>query len=614
MCGIGGILGHPISDASLQGMAAALAHRGPDGQGIWSDPAAGLGLVHRRLSIIDLSADGHQPMADASGRQWVVFNGEIYNHRELRAELAGYPFRSRSDTEVILAAYQRWGESCVEHFIGMFAFALWDGRTRTLFCARDRLGVKPFVFARDVGGRFLFASEVKALLAAGLPAEPDWSMWADYMVHGSYEHGERTFFAGVHQLPAGHLMVVAADGTIRQRRYWDVAERALAAGPLELDLATAGARVRELVEDSVRLRKRSDVPVAVSLSGGLDSSVVACTLARQEPETARIAFTANHGDRRYDEDGFARNFLGPEWRHVVVTLGAGAVAAQAEQAIVAQEAPFGGIATLALHNLHQTIRREGIKVVLEGQGGDEAFGGYANYLAYFLCDVTATRGWRGGRAAAKAMARGAQVVTQARRVRDGGGAAFYQDGTSYLDANAVAPELRALARQPVQEAPFASALTSAQYRDVAIGKLPRVLRMNDRLSMAQGVELRQPLLDHRILELAFRLPGAVKIHGDVGKQVLRAAFCAVLPPGQAYAAKRAVVTPQREWLVGPLASWVEDLVFGSGLDRTGLIVPAAARTVLADLAAGRRDNSFPVWQWVNAALWFRHFAKGSRSW
>lgn len=606
MCGFAAILGHPAKAAHGLAMARALAHRGPDGEGLHVDEAAGLVMAHRRLSIIDLSDDGRQPMGDAGGRRWIVFNGEIYNYLELAEELHGYPFRSRSDTEVILAAYDRWGEDCVERFVGMFAFALWDGPRNRLFCARDRLGVKPFFHASH-GGQLFMASEIKALLAAGVPARPDLVSWAGYLTHGQYETGEATFFDGIRQLPPGHVMVVEPGGEPRIRRYWNLPERVAAAGPLEIGLDEAADRVEALVHASVALRLRSDVPVAVSLSGGLDSSVVAAAVASLG-NSDRFAFTACHNDPRYDEDLHAREILGSEWRHVVEPMAAADVPALADEAMWHQEAPYGGVGTLGIHKLHKRIRQCGIKVVLEGQGGDEAFAGYASHVPAFLRDLAVTGGgWRAVRREVAASPRGRTTLGQARLLARGGGAPLYQDGTSFLAPDCVSGEIRRLAPPPPDPRPFASHLANAQFHDLTVNKLPRVLRMNDRLAMASGVELRQPLLDHRLMELAFRLPVGSRIRAGVGKQVLRQAFSRHLPQAMVWGQKRPVVTPQREWLSGPLADWVGDQLASTEFRALGWFEGTQATALFDRLRKGALDNSFPVWQWVSAISWWRCF-------
>jgi asparagine synthase (glutamine-hydrolysing) len=615
VCGIAGIAGPGLAggavEAALEAMVAVQHHRGPDDRGVLVDAAAGIALGHNRLSIIDLSAAGRQPMAGADGATWLVFNGEIYNYLELRAELAGYPFRTQTDSETILAAYARWGDACVERFIGMFAFALWDGRRRRLVCARDRLGIKPFHYAWH-DGRFLFASEIKALLAAGLPARPSLPAWAGYLVHGHSDHGEETFFEGVRSLAPGHRLLLE-HGRPRIERYWDLPARA--AEPLRLPDDEAAARLVELFEDAVRLRLRSDVPLGVNLSGGLDSASLVTAVDRLLGGAGSLqTFTAAFADPRYDETEFAGTVAHQRpWARHVARLGPEDAWALAGDALRHQEAPYGGLATLAYHRLHQLARERGVKVLLEGQGVDELLAGYAYFRpAHHLDLLEAGRGQalRRELRASGGCPRGA--LDPVRRLRAGAAEPVYQDGTRHLRPECVAPELRRLAGAPPSfPAPFREHLANALYRDLRHTKLPRVLRMNDRLSMAASRELREPYLDHRLVELLFRLPGHQKIRLGQGKFLLRHAMAGRLPDAVRLADKRAVVTPQREWLRGPLAPLVEEVVSSRSFRERGLFDPAAVRSAWAEFRAGGADNTFFVWQWVVTELWCRMFADGA---
>ncbi len=607
MCGISGIVGERWDRAQLEAMVRVQHHRGPDANGTWISADGRVGLGHNRLSIIDLSPAGNQPMANADGLLWITFNGEIYNYRELRAELTGYSFRSHSDTEVILAAYVRWGERCVERFIGMFAFAIWDMRERRLFCARDRLGIKPFHYAWH-GGRFLFASEIKALLEAGLPAAPNHVTWASYLVHGYYDHTAETFFKGVQCLPAGHTLTLA-DGRVTQRCYWDLP--ALAAEPLALDDDAAAAHFLDLFDDAVRLRLRSDVPLGVNLSGGLDSASLMVTADRALEGTGKIqTFTASFDEPRYDEQDFAAQVPGTRpWVRNVECLGANAVWPIVEQAMWHQEAPFGGVATLAYHQLHRLARERGITVLLEGQGVDEMLGGYAYFRAPYHRDLLEQRHCRQLRNELRVDPAGpSHALVALRHERDGTGAPLYQDGTSHLHPETIAPELREVAgRGPVFDRPLNTHLDNALYRDLRYTKLPRVLRMNDRLSMAGSRELRESYLDHRIVEFLFRLPGHQKIRMGCNKFLLRHAMRGRLPDEVRLASKRAVVTPQREWLRTALRPHVEELIHGREFAERGLFDVEAVRRAFTAFCAGDGANAFFIWQWINTELWFRRF-------
>ena len=591
-------------------MTAVQHHRGPDDRGVALLEGDTVGLGHNRLSIIDLSQAGHQPMLNAGGGLTIVFNGEVYNYRELKQELSGYPFRGDSDTEVVLAAYERWGENCLERFVGMFAFAIWDAEKRHLFCARDRLGVKPFHYAQ-LAGRFLFASEVKALLAAGVPAAPDGESWGLYLAHGVYELPGRTFFKEVQPLLPAHAMTVAADGTQKQWRYWDLAERA--AEPLDADDDTAADEVRALLEESARLRLRADVPVGVMLSGGLDSAAVMTTVDRLLPEGGEIeTFTGVFGDSRYDEDDFSEKVpRQARWRRNLASFPVERVWDLTDQAVWHQEAPFGGVSTLLYHQVHELAKERGITVLLEGQGGDELFAGYGYFRPPYYLDLLESGGWRALRREVKATpGESRDWLSQARLLRAGREAQVYYDGSSHLRADCISEDVRNNVSPPTYPAPFGDHLRNVLYRDLCITKLPRVLRMNDRVSMAYSRELRQPLIDHRLVEHAFRLPGRQKIRGGQGKFLLRHAMRRDLPEEVRGEPKRFVVTPQREWLVGPLAGAVTDIVESREFRDRGLFDVAEVRRAWKKFREGDSKNAFFVWQWVNTELWFRRFADG----
>ena len=569
MCGIAGLAGAGgIVAARVKAMADSIVHRGPDGTQVYVDPQGRCGLGHNRLSIIDLSDAGFQPMPDASGKRWLAFNGEIYNFVELRRELAGYPYSSEGDSEVILAAYDRWGPACVERFIGMFAFAIWDESEGTLFCARDRLGIKPFLYA-DIDGTFAFASEVKALIAAGLEPRIDRETWGTYLNHGIYDHSDATFFAGVKSLAPGHTLTWRG-GRIAIARYWDAATAAGAPEAMSDDEALD--RLDALITDAVRLRLRSDVPLGVNVSGGLDSSLLFAFVDAAEGASDELnCFTAGFDDPKYDEAQFAAGLPRKrQWTQHVERLDAPTAWDLIDPLMRHEEAPFGGIATLAYYNLHRRIREEGITVVLEGQGIDEMFAGYAYY-----------------------------------RQPDTPGT--YQDGSSFLKPETLSPEMRQYDAAPSFAAPFASPLSNRLYRDIRHAKLPRVLRMNDRLSMAWSRELRVPFLDHRVVELAFRMDDGKKLAGGQGKAIMRKLLDRKLGGSYGSTEKRAVVTPQREWIRGPLREPIADLIASTSFRTNGLFDPAEVDRAFAAYLTGEGDNAFFIWQWINADAWLRAF-------
>jgi len=535
------------------------------------------------LSIIDLSVAGRQPMCEPSGRFWIVFNGEIYNYLELRQELASsYAFRTRTDTEVLLAAYQQWGEACLERLIGMFAFAIWDEQTRTLFVARDRFGVKPLYYAILPTGEFALASEIKALHALGLPREPDPVTWATYLTYGLYDHSDRTFWRGVKALPPGHaLRVVVNCGNIQPSivswKWYDLAER------VSTDWDTRSERevmeeYRSLLEESVRLRFRSDVPVGINLSGGVDSStLLGLVHAVQGPESDVKTFTFITGDPNYDELPWVQQMLS-RTRHpsIVCCLNPSEVPELAVRVQWHEDEPFGGIPTLAYSKVFEQARELGVIVLLDGQGLDEQWAGY-DYYARALNDDSS------GMMSAMGPVQGSRDYP--------------------VRPECLIPEFRALAEPFTPPTPFPDALRNLQYRDVRYAKIPRALRFNDRISMMHSTELREPFLDHRLFELSFRQPPERKIRNGVHKWLLRQIASDLLPQGVVEAPKRPLQTPQREWLRGQLRDWANACIEealnaygGSWLDSD------AVRRQWQAYLAGESDNSFYVWQWVSLGL------------
>jgi asparagine synthase (glutamine-hydrolysing) len=575
MCGIVGVIAGTRPHSLKKGITCT-AHRGPDDTGVWESADGVASLGFNRLSIIDLSAAGHQPMQDAHGRFHLVFNGEIYNFLELRAELAKYPFQSRTDSEVVLAAYQAWGEACLDKFIGMFSFAIWDIQTGSLFAARDRFGVKPFYYALEANGALLFASEIKALHALGVRRQPDEVAWASYLRYGLYDHGPRTFWEGINSLPAGHSLKWSRGG-VAVKRWYGLADRTVG----ELDSRSDAAVAEEylgLLEDSIRLRFRADVPVGINLSGGLDSSILLGLVNRFRGQDGSVnSFTFATGDERYDELPWVKQMLaGTKHPHHVCFIAPNDVPSIATQVQAHQDEPFGGLPTLAYSGVFRRARELGVIVLLDGQGLDEQWAGYDYYLS--AGDEPASTG-----------------VMSSGPVQ----------GSSVADRrpDCLRDEFSRRAVAIAEPARYPDRLRNLQLRDAQMTKIPRALRFNDRISMMHGTELREPFLDHRLFELAFRQPRERKIRGSTQKWLIRKIAAGLVPAGVAEAPKRPLQTPQREWLRGPLSEWA-----GSQIER-GLegwakcwLDPVAVRAEWARYAAGGGDNSFPIWQWINIGL------------
>jgi asparagine synthase (glutamine-hydrolysing) len=598
MCGLCGVvdLDAPAARADVEGMLDALSHRGPDGRGVFADDGVCLG--HLRLAILDLSDAGLQPMRD--GELQLLHNGEIYNYVELRDELRtkGHRFSTGTDSEVILAAYREWGERCVERFNGMWAFVIWDGARRRLFCSRDRLGIKPFYYRLD-GSRFAFASEPWPLGSA----EANLGPVRAYLEDGYLDQGDETFFAGVVRLPPAHCLTFGADGLERTRYWW------LEPGQAPADPVGA---VREAVLDAVRLQLRSDVPVGTCLSGGIDSSSIAVAVAHHGHEHQKTV-TAYFEDPGFDERPFARAVIErtgaePHW----VTFGADDLVADLPRIVEAQGEPFGSTSICAGWYVMREARRAGLTVMLDGQGGDEILGGYRASFGYRLSDLLregrlteASRELRafasthGPRWAAVALAAPhvPEQVRLAARSRLRGSATL------------VAPALRAASVEADGNGSLFPDRLRRQLQVLLTRRgLPELLRYEDRNSMAHSLEARVPLLDHRLVQLAFSLPGSELIRRGETKSVLRRALSDLLPP--AVAARRdklGFVTPEGRFLQGALGELAADVFASQQFRERGFVDTQAATRRLARHRNGDLRAGMELWRALNLELWAQRF-------
>ena len=625
MCGIAGIVslgGTPIVGLvrKLEVMSRLIAHRGPDGEGTLVMSGGVAGFCHRRLSIIELTEAGSQPMCGGNGTA-LVHNGEIYNYIELRRSLgAGWRFRGHSDTETILAAYDVHGTELLGQLRGMFAFGLWDDRNRRLFCARDRFGIKPFYYM-VVGDTLYFASEAKALLPFLPEIETAPSALAEYLTF-QYTIGEHTLFKGVKQLLPGHALV-AENGRIRTWRYWDVRyEIDFDHGPDYFE-----QRLVELLDDSLELHLRSDVPVGSYLSGGIDSSLVSVLSARHNP-TNRLSF---HGKFTqfpgYDESRYARmaaDEAGSTLHEIEII--ADHFRDHIRDVVYYLDFPVAGPGSFPQFMVSK-LASEHVKVVLGGQGGDEVFGGYARYLvAYFeQCIKAALDG---------TYQNGNYVVTIESIVPNLGLlreykpliAEFWRDGLfgplderylrlidrssdmvdevdwSALDRERVVEDFRSIFnnRENVRKEAYFDSMTHFDFKCL----LPALLHVEDRMSMAHGLESRVPLLDHPLVEFAATLPADIKFEGGQTKHLLKTACADVLPsPLIERRDKMGFPVPLKEWFAGELRDMVTD-VFQSACARTRPFVNGKA--VLANLDRTSR-YSRKIWGLLNLELWHQTF-------
>ncbi|HET7219801.1 MAG TPA: asparagine synthase (glutamine-hydrolyzing), partial [Vicinamibacterales bacterium] len=600
MCGIAGIVSsRALADADrhrVLAMRDILAHRGPDDAGIHVDERAALG--HRRLSIVDLAA-GKQPLANENGTIWISFNGEIYNHAEVRTglESKGHVYRTKSDTETIVHAYEEWGDECVHHLRGMFAFAIWDGRRQRLLLARDRLGVKPLYWAQR-GDRLIFASEIKSILASGLVTAAAREAALPELLSTRSLAGSDTLFTGIHKLLPGHLLTFE-DGQIRTRQYWDIPVGRDAGVPPG-DRASDVRRFRELLEESVRLRLMSDVPLGVFLSGGIDSSAIAALMARmigRPLQTFSVAFKA----RAFNELEYARTV-------------SRAIGADAHEIVIDDRDFFGALPRLVWHEdepiAHPSsvplyfvsrLARERVTVVLTGEGSDELLAGYGKYPRTML-------NWRAGAVYSRIVPKPFRAAVAAAAAHAPGrlgkyarrsflGVEHVEDLTFY-DTFAGIP----LARQRDLFAPALAPLADSEhaygpsmaYFDAAnranAGLLDRMLYADmktylvellmkqDQMSMAASIESRVPFLDHHLVEFAAALPRDRKLSGFSTKKILRESIRDLLPREILERPKMGFPVPFAMWARGAWSGVIRDVLPREILERPkmGFPVPFAA--------------------------------------
>tara|TARA_R110002073_G_scaffold128999_1_gene274983 strand:+ start:33316 stop:35007 length:1692 start_codon:yes stop_codon:yes gene_type:complete len=560
MCGIAGIVGKGADVEVLQRMLLAQKHRGPDNIGEFS--AENIALGHNRLSIIDLSEEANQPFFDTKDRYTIIFNGEIYNYLELKNEL-NYDFKTNSDTEVLLASYIQWGKECLNRLNGMFSFAIWDQEEKKLFAARDRFGVKPFYYQKNDQG-FYFSSEIKALFAAGINKEPDKQAWANYFVFGSYGMPNETFWQDIQQLSGGHYLEFNDDELKITK--WYHFERAINLN-IELSKDEIKRKYIELLEDSIKLRFRSDVPVGINLSGGIDSSTL-LTFVNKGVSKERIeAFTFYTNNDYYDELPWVKSMVNhtKNWLNEIL-LTPESIQNLAGEISDFQDEPYGGIPTIAYSQIFKKAREKGTIVLLDGQGMDEQWAGYDYYAKSDNANI--------------------QGVNK-----------------SPFRKNVLSEDLLALAVKPEYSKPFDDHVLNLQYRDLFYTKIPRALRFNDRISMAYSTELREPFLDYRLVEFAFSLPLEYKIKENVHKYLLREIVSDILPNEVTYAPKRPLQTPQREWMANELREFSENTInFIKESDFSNWFQIDSLKEEWQKYLEGDQDSSFHLWQWYNFYL------------
>jgi asparagine synthase (glutamine-hydrolysing) len=638
MCGIAGFINFARNQdaaalaAVAKSMSDVLTYRGPDEGDTWTAPSAGFALGQRRLSIVDLSPAGHQPMPSADGRFVIAYNGEIYNAREVAADLPVRSWRGHSDTEVLIEACAAWGvEKATKRFIGMFAFALWDNAERKLTLVRDRLGIKPLYFGRQ-NNVFLFASELKAFRAhpAFTPSVSPAAI-AAYLRLG-YVPSPLSIFEGISKLPPGHILSIDADGREHLTCYWDVRDKAVA-GQAALDLRPDEEiidEVADLLADAVRRRMVADVPVGAFLSGGIDSATVVALMQTQSSRPVKT-FTIGFDDKRFNEAARAKaiaKHLGTEHSEMIVS-------AEEARAVIPLlpdmfDEPFADYSQIPTYLVSKMARRD-VTVSLSGDGGDEVFGGYTRYFA--LDRIWRTMG----------------MIPSGLRARAGSAVRAVPPGVLDIASALIPEKLRPsfpgdkmhkaadIISQPSPDAMYANLVSLWQHtprsadtcaypwndpslaRDIPdlvarmrmmdmVTYLPGdILDKLDRATMAVSLEGRIPLLDHRLVEKSWTLPRNMLIRDGKGKWLLRQILRRHVPDSLTEQPKMGFSIPLGEWLRGPLREWAEDLISEDALASTGFIDASAVRQVWSNHLTGQVNRPHNIWAILMLQAWARRW-------
>jgi len=625
MCGFFGIYDpggiNSMPAALLKGISASIRHRGPDDQGYFSD--SNTTLTFNRLSIIDLTRAGHQPMSSPGGDIHLVFNGEIFNYIELRTSLQakGHRFISESDTEVILHAYREYGVKCLSHFNGMWAFALYDANKKRIFCSRDRFGIKPFYYTvRD--STLTFASEIKALLKAGIKAEPDNAQVYRYLALGQLDVDDKTMFSNILQLPPAHFLVYE-DHQVRIEKFWHL-DNEKKSGPGTIKPEAVLEHFRELFFNAVNIRLRSDVPIGALLSGGLDSSAIVSVihkLARENKIPLNIkTFTASYSEKSIDESHYAAEVVRKTGIQNVLVYPneKGELWQDIEKVIYHQDEPPLTMTAFAHWYLMEEIHKQNIKVIISGQGADEMMAGYVEqFCGFFLADLLAKGSF--GRffhetqsLNDKSLLPYRLILAQlfkaflSRNIANIFKSLFREKAVQHLEYDFVKNYWRSFS--PAPEMKHYSRLNQQLYRAFTVESLPRILHYEDRNSMAFSIEQRVPFLDYRLVEFIFSLSNSQKMANGIGKVILRRALKGVMPDAivNRYS-KLGFTVPQQRW-IQEMDGYVNDLFSSTGFKQRGFWDPGKIQKLYKDnREKGAQMDTF-LWRVIACETWYSIFS------
>jgi asparagine synthase (glutamine-hydrolysing) len=639
MCGIVGVFardGTPVNMAALVAMRDTMRHRGPDDEGAWHNERGDVALAHRRLAIVDLSPAGRAPMGNEDGSVQVTFNGEIYNHAELRSRLErrGHRFGSRCDTEVLVHLWEEHGPAMVDHLVGMFGFAIWDAAAERMFVARDRLGIKPLYWLDD-GRRYGFASEIKALLPLLRRREVDPVALAHYLTFVAVPP-PRTLFEGVWKLAPGSTMVIDRSGPREPERYWDPLANRVS---IDIEVEDWAAEIMLRLERSIDRRMMSDVPVGVFLSGGVDSSTNVALMSRLVDEPINTFSIGFHGAPQHNEFDWARKVATRfGTRHHEVIIDHDDLWRFLPDLVYHQDEPIADPVCVPLYFVAKLAKDNGVTVVHVGEGSDELFAGYDTYVQ---AHGIATRHWPRLRALPRSMRvalatagtaalplfpdREIHIEALKRAAQPqgalwwGGAVAFYENGFDRVTTEAFRAELGGVRPREIVEEIAADAnrlgardeLDRLIYQDLRL-RLPELLLMRvDKLTMANAVEARVPFLDHELVELAMAVPRTEKLRDGVGKHVLKRAVGKFLPEEIVWRRKQGFGTPVSEWFRGALGDHLENQLAHSRIGELGWLDQSTTKHLLDLHRTGRAERSFQLWNLLNLTKWFDHWIAGT---
>ena len=591
-----------------------LFHRGPDDKGVFIFPE-GM-MLNTRLAIIDLTKRGHQPMESSDGKIVLVFNGEIYNYLELRKELKNdYSFKTKTDTEVIIAAYKNWGEKCLNKLRGMFAFGLWDKVEQKLFCATDRFSIKQLYYYYDKK-TFIFSSEIKPIAEAKVKLLPNEAAIFDFLAFGLQDYNEETFFKDIYQLKPAHYLTFK-DGKLEIKRYWDIEKNIYKVAEREEDLLE---QVENKLKEVMEYHLIGDVPVALSLSSGFDSSLMRALVTNLVSSSEKLkCFNFGFTGTVYDESKRLTALKNEECELFVTKVTSDNFFQNYSKLIKAVEEPVSGLGTYGYWLNSQTVQKEGIKVLLDGQGGDEIFGGYKYYYYHRFKELYQNKEFEELEKEVEAFNR---INGDNINFKDKNFESFLQehtvlkpmratDGTS-LDSDYLTRDFKKKFSkheiEPVKK--FEDSFRNTAYNDLSSFKIPKLLRFQDKAAMASSVEVRVPFLDHTLVELLFSVPAGFLMKNGISKYIAKKIGQKYFVNDAAALPKLYVSTPQREWIKQDLQKGITEMINDSALAKAGYIDAKNLKAQYENYVSQKElGNSFFVWKFFSLELWYRNFIK-----